>query len=91
MAMKVEDHSCFWHDVHITGDLFHLFVESISAADLGHRSSDPDGIAKSWHSTSRRVMDKKRPWEVERSARLPSARRDRPPLELLECGYTTVA
>ena len=35
MAMKVEDHSCFWHDVHITADLFHLFVESISAADLG--------------------------------------------------------
>ena len=44
MAMKVEDHSFFWHDVHITADLFHLFVESISAADLGHRSSDPDGI-----------------------------------------------
>ena len=61
VAMKVEDHSCFWHDVHITGELFHLFVESISAADLGHRSCDPDGIAKSWHSTSRGVMDRTRP------------------------------
>ena len=91
MAMKVGDHSRLWHVVHITADLFHIFVESISAADLKHRSSDPDGIAKSWHSTSRRVMDKTRPWGAERSARLPNTRRDRHPLELLECGYTTVA
>ena len=86
MAMKVWDHSRFWHDVYITADLFHLFVESISAADLEHRSSDPDGIAKSWHSTRRGVMDRTRPCEVEYGAGLPNTRRDRHPLELLECG-----
>ena len=91
MAMKVGDHSRFRHDDHITADLFLLCVESVSAEDLEHRSIDPDGIEKSWHSTSRGVMDRTRPWELERSAVLPSARRDRHPLQLLKRGSMTVA
>ena len=35
MAMKVEDHSRLWHDVHITGELFHLFCREHRGCRLG--------------------------------------------------------